>query len=143
MTNSNLANISTFESLQNQANVSFGGSQMSAFQENVTVNNSIADVQKAYTALEKAHATLEKAKADWKKAQETAKKLEGEHLKKIEEIKKSSKPIRDTLYKSVRDEYARIDGVLKQNPNDSDALKEKQTLETIDEKASAYEYSLV
>jgi predicted RNase H-like nuclease (RuvC/YqgF family) len=38
MANNNLANISTFENLQNQANASFGNSQMGIFND-ITVNN--------------------------------------------------------------------------------------------------------
>jgi hypothetical protein len=124
MANNNLADISTFENLQNQANSSFGGSQMSAFQENVTVNNSIADVQKAYTALEKVN-------AEWQKAKEA--------VKKADEVERSFKTAKANMFKVIRDEYNRIGDVLKQNPNDATALKEKRELEALDDKANAIE----
>lgn len=41
MKNNHLADISTFESIQNQANVSFGNSPMSAFQADVPITNTI------------------------------------------------------------------------------------------------------
>jgi transcriptional regulator len=46
MSNNNLADISAFESLQNNANRSFGGSQMGAFQTDVTVTNSKEELEK-------------------------------------------------------------------------------------------------
>ncbi|MDR2116046.1 MAG: hypothetical protein LBP87_06670 [Planctomycetaceae bacterium] len=124
MSNNNLANISTFEQLQSGQNARSGASQMNAFQENIAVNNSMADVQKAYSTLEKVH-------ADWKKAQEA--------VKKADEVERLFKVTKANTNKLVKGEYDRLNTILKQNPNDDIAQKEKQALELLDEKISVIE----
>ncbi|MDR1269207.1 MAG: hypothetical protein LBK82_06755 [Planctomycetaceae bacterium] len=126
MSNNNLANISTFENLQNQANASFGNSQMSVFQENVVVNNSFADAQKLYKDYEKSRKERAESRQKVRDAQDYANRLDS-----------ISNDIRTRLISVIEKDIKAIDDKLKGSPDDSTMLlKEKQALEALDEKAN-------
>jgi uncharacterized protein (DUF3084 family) len=126
MSNNNLANISTFENLQNQANVSFGNNPMSAFQENATVNNSLADAQKLYKDYEKSRKERAESRQKVRDAQDYANRLDS-----------ISNDIRTRLINVIEKDIKAIDDKLKGSPDDSTMLlKEKQALEALDEKAN-------
>jgi signal recognition particle subunit SEC65 len=119
MLNNNLADISTFESLQ--ANTSFGNSQMNAFQTDVPIKNNIQDIQ----AVEKALLEYEKITKEYATSKEKTKTLKRAVEKLDIEV--------DTLYERGETD---VNTRLKKDPNDSNALKEKQTLTAIHSRVS-------
>jgi DNA gyrase/topoisomerase IV subunit A len=110
MTNENLADISAFESIQSNQNTRTEISQMSTFQTNTPIINSIDDATKTIDAVAEIVKGLKKI------------------CKDEEYLNKSFETVYRKAETILESEYKRIGDALKQNPNDNELLKENKKI---------------
>jgi septation ring formation regulator EzrA len=113
MPNNNLANISTFESLQNQANTSFGKSQMSAFQTDTVIHNAVYKQSRDISEAEKP--TVDKIKKDIEKSEKSTKDPLSKLLKSIGDNGRKRNKLQadiDTINKELTESRKKYDSII-------------------------------
>ncbi|MDR2117802.1 MAG: hypothetical protein LBP87_15605 [Planctomycetaceae bacterium] len=121
MSNNNLANISTFEQLQSGQNAKTGMNQMNAFQENTTVNNSVADFKKAVDTYQQILKEATDAADTADKAVTLQKKLYDEAINALHHAV--------SMYEK---EGVALEKALKKNPNDKKVQDDKKEFDKVE-----------
>jgi hypothetical protein len=120
MSNNNFADISTFEQLQTEQNTKTAVSQMSAFQSDVAVENSVADAKKAIDALKKTIEVETNTHNAILKAIDAKRKTE-------QDAKQAYKSAFDALHK----EDKRVRALLDKDPNNETLNKELKEIDDL------------
>jgi septation ring formation regulator EzrA len=134
----NLADISAFESLQNQANTSFGKSQMNVFQTDTVIHNAVYKQSRDISETEKP--TVDKIKKDIEKLEKPTKDSLSKLLKSISDNEMKRKKLQadiNTTNKEITELGKKYDSIIddfegKTKPLSSELQKFGITVEKFD-----------